>query len=148
MSITFELNHNGRYFISTWAGVISNGEMLAAYKDFFEGDEWHPGLNELADTSQASLFNITSVGLCQLAIYTQQVYGMSEHASVKTSAYCPKETSVYCPLVLPFKLAVVFESWANESVESIKIFRDFHEAESWLTRENQNQQVGLYCSLR
>jgi hypothetical protein len=138
MSITFELNYNRRYFISTWAGVINNGEMLAAYKDLFEGDKWHPGLNELADISQASLFNITSVGLCQLAIYTQQVYVMSEHASVKTSAHCPKETSVYCPLVLPLKLSVVFELWANESVESIKLFRDFHEAESWLMRENQN----------
>ena len=148
MSITFELNHNGRYFISTWAGVISNGEMLAAYKEFFEGDEWHPALNELADTSQASLFNITSLGLSQLAIYTQQVYGVCEHASVKTPAYCPKETTVYCPLGLPSKLAAVFESWANESVESIKLFRAFHEAESWLMRENQNQQVGLYCSLR
>lgn len=148
MSITFELNHNSRYFISTWAGVINNGEMLTAYKDFFEGDKWHPGLNELADTSQVSLFNITRSGLSQLAIDTQRVYGIIEHASVKTTAYCPKETSVYCPLGLPSKLALVFESWTNESVESIKLFKGFHDAESWLMRKNHNQQVGLYCPLR
>ncbi len=147
MSITFELNHNSRYFISTWTGVISNGEMLAAYKDFFEGDKWYPDLNELADTSQASLFNITGIGLSQLGIYTQQVYGIIKYASVKTSAYCPKETSVYCPSGLPSKLAVVVESWANESVENIKLFRDLHDAESWLMHKNQNQQVGSYCPL-
>lgn len=128
MPVTFELNNNNGYFISTWTGVITNAEMLTAYKDFFEGEEWSPGLNELAKTSQADLFNITSLGLRQLAIYTQKVYKTNGLASVRTSAYYPQD--------LPFKLAIIYESWIKESPESIKVFSDIHEAESWLMRKN------------
>ncbi len=128
MPVTFELNNNDGYFISTWTGVITSAEMLAAYKDFFEGEEWSPGLNELANTSQADLFNITSLGLRQLAIYTQQVYRTNCLASARTSAYCPQD--------LPLKLVKIYEIWTNESPESIKVFSDIHEAESWLIRKN------------
>ena len=128
MPVIFELNNNDGYFISTWTGVITSAEMLAAYKDFFEGEEWSQGLNELANTSQADLFNITSLGLRQLAIYMQKVYRTNGLASVRTSAYCPQD--------LPLKLAKIYESWTKESPESIKVFSDIQEAESWLMREN------------
>jgi hypothetical protein len=128
MPVTFELNNNDGYFISTWTGAITNAEMLTAYKDFFEGEEWSPALNELANTSQADLFNITSLGLRQLALYMQQVHKTNGLASVRTSAYCPQD--------LPFKLAIIYESWIKESPESIKVFSDVHEAESWLMRKN------------
>ena len=128
MAITFELNNNDGYYISTWTGVITNAEMLTAYKDFFEGEEWFSGLKELANTSQADLFNITSLGLRQLALYTQQVYKENGLASVRTSAYCPQD--------LPLKLAKIYESWTKESPERIKVFSDIQEAESWLMREN------------
>ena len=128
MPVIFELNNNDGYFISTWTGVITSAEMLAAYKDFFEGEEWSPSLNELANTSQADLFNITSLGLRQLAIYTQQVYRTNGLASARTSAYCPQD--------LPLKLEKIYEFWTKESPESIKVFSDIHEAESWLMRKN------------
>ena len=128
MPITFELNNNDGYFISTWAGVISNAEILAAYKDFFEGEEWSPRLNELADISQAYLFNVTGNGLLQLAEYVQQVYKENELALVKTSAYCPKD--------LPFYMAKLYEAWTEVSPENIKVSRDIHEAVLWLIHEN------------
>ena len=130
MPITFELNNNDGYFISTWAGVISNAEMLAAYKDFFEGEEWSPSLSELADISQAYLFNVTSDGLLELAKYAQHVYRTNDLAFVKTSAYCPQD--------LPLCIARLYEAWTIESPESVKVFRDIHEAESWLMHGNKN----------
>ena len=130
MPITFELNNNDGYFISTWAGVISNAEMLAAYKDFFEGEEWSASLNELADISQAYLFNVTGDGLLELAKYAQHVYSTNDLAFVKTSAYCPKN--------LPFCIARLYEAWIKEAPGSVKVFRDIHEAESWLMHGNKN----------
>ena len=129
MPITFELNNNAGYFISTWAGVITNTEMLAAYKDFFEGEDWSPRLNELADISQAYLFNVTSDGLLELAKYAQHVYRANDLAFVKTSAYCPQD--------LPFCIARLYDAWTIEAPESVKVFRDIHEAESWLMPENK-----------
>lgn len=124
MPVTFKVNTNSGYFVATWLGNITDTELLTAYKDFIASGEWFPGLNELTDLSQTNFDYITSTGLKDLGEYAEQIY-LDNNVSVKTAAYCPKD--------LPFGMTRIYQSMSDDSPENVKIFRELHAAESWLT---------------
>lgn len=129
MPVIFKINAESGYFIATWTGSITDAELLAAYKDFIGGEEWSSGLNELTDLSQASFDNITSSGLKALGEYAEKIY-LENETFVKTAAYCPSD--------LPFGMTRIYQSLSEDSPENVKIFRERHEAESWLININAN----------
>lgn len=101
--------------------------MFQAYKQFFQGKEWTPGLNELVNLVDADLSEITSNGLKLLAIYADQVYIKYNIDSVKTSVYAPKD--------FPYGLVRMYSIMIDESPETICVFRDLRAAEAWLKEE-------------
>jgi len=129
MPVIFKVNNKCGYFIATWEGIITDSELLSAYKNFVESDEWSPGLNELADLSKTNFEKLSSNGLQALGTYAEQVY-LNNNSSIKTAAYCPND--------LPFGIARIYEAWSHDSLENVKVFRERHIAETWLTNEKEN----------
>ena len=114
------------YFISKYEGTISDEEVLNAYNDFFQGKEWRPGLNELADLSDANVSLITNQGISRLVELNKRVFKAHNIDSVKTAVYAPED--------LPFGLARMYSILAEDSPENIDVFRDFFEAKSWIEK--------------
>lgn len=67
MAISFLSNPERGYFITKYFGKVTDDNVVAPYKAFFESDEWLPGLNELAGLSGADLQEITIIGIQGLA---------------------------------------------------------------------------------
>ena len=128
MPITFSINHENGYSIAKFKGRISDDELLNAYKSFYTGEDWRPGLNELVDFSDADLKEITIEGIRNLAKLAENVFKAHNIISVKTAVYAPKDFS--------FGLSRMYEAISFESPENVNVFRDILEAEMWLKKEN------------
>lgn len=124
MPITFRINKSAGYYIAHWAGKISSTEILSSYQSFYKSNEWVPGMNELADLSEADLTCVESERFVELATYTEQFYKDNAVNSVRAAVYCPND--------LPYGLARIYQAWVDDSPEKISVFRKFHDAVSWL----------------
>lgn len=124
MPITFSINHDDGYLIATYTGKISDEELLASWKEFFQGEKWIPGLNELANLSQADLSGISAGGLQSLVSYANTIYAKYNIRSVKIAIYAPKP--------LHFGLARMYEAMTYKYPQSAQVFRSIQEAVSWM----------------
>jgi hypothetical protein len=129
MPITFSINLNDGYLTAAYTGKISDEELLASWKNFFQGVEWIPGLNELADLSQADLTGITAGGLESLVSYAKRIYDKHNIRSVKVAIYAPKP--------LHFGLARMYEAITYNQPQSVEVFRSLQEAVSWIKGTTQ-----------
>lgn len=110
------------YYLSRYIGTITDKEMQDVYSRFYTSAEWVPGMNELADISEADISEITSAGLEKLAKIVQEIF-KQHHFHMKVAVYAPHD--------LGFGMARVYSVHA-ESFESHKVFRNFDEAKAWL----------------
>ena len=131
MPITFSINLNDGYLTAAYTGKISDEEMMASWKSFFQGGEWIPGLNELADLSEADLTGITAGGLESLVSYAKTIYATHNIHSVKIAIYAPKP--------LHFGLARMYEAITYNQPQSVEVFRSLQEAVSWI-KEGATQE--------
>lgn len=125
MGITFTIKADDGYFISKYVGAITDDELLASYTAFHEGNDWIPGLHELADLSEANMKQVTQEGLRCLASYVKAVYLKHGLLAIKTAAFAPND--------LPFGIARVYEAVSSESPVCLQAFRDVNDAKLWVT---------------
>ena len=124
MPIEIKVFKKENYFISTWSGKITDSEAIQMFKEFYTSPEWVPGMHELADISQLDFSSISSDGLIKMAKFNQMKLEEHNVTNIKAAVYSPHD--------LQFGMARVYEVWADESPENIKVFRDFNEAKNWL----------------
>ncbi len=124
MPITFSVIENKNYFVAAWFGEISDAEMYDSYKSFYEGGNWSPKLNELADLSHSDMSKITSEGLSSLTQFVESFFIQKGVISAKTAAYSPSDLS--------YGMARIYGVWSEKSPEEFRVFRDYHDAIFWL----------------
>lgn len=127
MPIEFTVVPEKNYFIARWQGKVSDEEMNELYVKFYQGSEWHTGLNELVDLSAADMTLITAEGLKKIAGFVEQYFVKHGISSSKTA--------VYSPVDLPFGIARMYEAFSSQSPENVKVFRDLHETNEWLEEQ-------------
>ena len=133
MPIKFTIVKESNYFIAKWEGKINDAEIMEAYREFFEDDEWTPGMNELADFSQSNLTDVKSHSFDRLGQYIHRTYKKNNVADMKCASYAPED--------LAFGLLRLYELITDDdSPETTKVFKNIDEAEQWLTSlTNDNQ---------
>ena len=124
MPISFQVFREESYFRSTWTGELSDTELLTAYRAFFEGPEWSPGMDELADLTKADMSNITRSGIMSLAFYSGQV--------AKKHNLSPWKCAVIAPADLPYGFTRVYQAYVEGAPELTRTFRSISEAKDWL----------------
>lgn len=87
MPVTIKVNHDNKYALCRYIGNIKDDELLASWKNFYESDDWIPGMPELIDLSEFE--NITSNGLQLLADYCEKVYLQAGLEEVEVSVMHP-----------------------------------------------------------
>ncbi|MCK4866191.1 MAG: hypothetical protein KAT06_12310 [Gammaproteobacteria bacterium] len=117
MPITFTINHNDNYFVSSLKGTVTDDELLNSFKLFYESELWIPGMNELTDISEGDVSQITSDGMRKLAIFTEQTFRKNEVEFSKTAVYAPKD--------LPFGLSRMYEVMIDESPENFYVYQRY-----------------------
>lgn len=131
MPITFTVIEDDCYFMAEWKGPITDEEMLSAYRDFFAGEKWLPGLNELADLSAAELSAVSTAALRKLALLIESTCTDCGVAAMRCAAYAPADLS--------FGLLRMYEVFCDYSPETTKTFRDRRAAEEWLIEQGNRQ---------
>ena len=129
MPIKFTIVKERNYFIAKWEDKINDAEIIEAYREFFEGDEWVPGMNELADFSQSNLADVKSHTFEKLGQYIHKIYKENNMANMKCASYAPED--------LAFGLLRLYELITDDdSPETTKVFKNIDEAEQWLISLN------------
>lgn len=126
MPITFTIIQQDGYFVSECTGLLSDDELVNAYKDFFTGEKWRPGMNELVDISQADCSMITPNGLSQLALIAQEHYKNHQCINVKCAVFS-------CSNV-PFMLARMYQQMSCEERECLYFTSILMSAKIWLIK--------------
>jgi hypothetical protein len=129
MSITFTVFSAEGYFLSKYQSKISDDEFERAYKDFYQGDTWLPNLNELVDVSEADVSEVTTNALRRVAEFTKSILNRHGVEFVKLAVYAPGD--------LPYGLARMYSAFADESPETVRVFRDLAAAKRWLGSANR-----------
>jgi len=130
MPISFTIIQQDGYFVSEFTGLLSDHELVSAYKEFFTSKKWRPGMNELTDISKADCSMITPTGLNQLALITQEHYERHQCINVKCAVYSCAD--------VPFMLARMYQKMSSEERECLYFTSILMAAKIWLIKCNRN----------
>ena len=128
MPVTFTVESDKGYFLSTYSGKLSEKELLRSWDQFFENGLWKPGLKELVDLSLAHPGDITGDFIRRLAHFTNYFYAGKSINTVKVAIYAPED--------IDFGLSRMYETLTDTSAEEVMVFRDRQKAELWLSEES------------
>ena len=126
MPVSFEIHTDQGFFVSTWGGEIMDSDLQSSYETLFRDKAFKPGLNEIADMSDADMKGVTSNGLQTLSWMVRQRLG-DKCAGFKTAIIAPEDLS--------FGLSRMYEMLSDDSPESVKVFRERDEAWAWINEE-------------
>ncbi len=121
MPIAFDIADH--YVLVTYKGQITDVEFFTAWKDFYGGDQWISGMNELNDLSNADLSEATTKGIRTAADYAKTIH--DKHG--KTF-----KVALYAPKALQFGIARVYGAIGVETLGTPKVFQNIQKAMDWL----------------
>jgi len=124
MPIELSLDRSRNRLVATYTGRVTDEELLSAWRRYYEGGDWAPGVPELNDLSAADVTAVSSSAIQALAEY------VTEFLQARNAG--PVKVAVYAPDALPFGLGRMYEALASASPESVGVFRDLSQAEAWL----------------
>ncbi len=128
MPITFEYRHGpGSYLTVTFSGNISSQELIAAWKNFLESDQWIPGSSVLDDLSNADMSTFKYDDI------TDYVDFVESFLKAKGRSGIAPKIALYAPVTLNFGLARTFDGIGVDIAGAIKVFKDRQKAIDWLT---------------
>jgi len=124
MAVRFHVERDENYFISIWTGKITDQEILDAYKRFYTGPTWSPGMHELVDLADADFAEVTPAAIASLAAYVAKT--LEEHGVQSSRA------AVFCGRDLEYGVARMYDVFSEGSPEYSRVFRDREKARAWV----------------
>ncbi len=110
-------------FVSSWEGELSDSDLLAAYKQLLDSEQYKPGFHEIADLRNAQLATVTADGLRELnTMVVDRLTGKSDDF----------KTAIIAPENLPFGFSRLYEAYSQESPENVTVFREVSKALQWI----------------
>jgi hypothetical protein len=117
--------------VSTWTGPASDSELVSRCRELYEDERWRPGFHEVVDLREAGMAEVSGSALQALA---EMVDSYAEGHAFKTAIVAPEN--------LPFGLARMYEAYALESPESVKVFRELEDALEWIgIRQSERERL-------
>ena len=112
-----------RLVISSFAGRITDEELLTSYRQFLGSTTVDLSYDHLVDLSNTDSDERSPEGLRSLAHLTESLFKKSQAA--------PK-IAVVAPKTLSFGLSRMYGTFASEAVSDFSVFKTKDEAVSWL----------------
>ncbi len=127
MPITYTIHTDLGLVVTRFTGHVTDGEFVDLYGTMLHDDDYALGTNELADLRIAESLNLSAVALRRVEEITRQRYGDSGK-SFRTAIIAPRD-----PL---YGIGRMYEVFAEEGPENVKVCRDPLEALQWLDLDN------------
>ncbi|HKK19482.1 MAG TPA: hypothetical protein VJ952_12465 [Opitutales bacterium] len=112
------------YLLATYTGRISEDELLASYRAFFDASGSTTEFRELCDLSDCDMSEITLDTLKQLSGLVREFCARNAIEVAKRACYVPREIN--------HSIMKLYSSASKESVEETRVFSDREAAIRWL----------------
>ena len=126
MAIHFKIFENFNLVVSRWDGIIKTDDVIPSYKKLFEDEKWKPRFNEIIDLRNAGMHELKSEDLQQINKSIENYY-----------EGIPINVAVIAPNDLSFGMARIYEVYAYDSSECVKVFRKVHDALNWIGMKDE-----------
>ncbi len=123
MPITYRIHTDLGLVVTRFTGHVKDDEFVELYKVMLHDDDYALGTNELADLRAAESLNLSALALRRVEEITRQRYGESG-LSFRTAIIAPRD-----PL---YGIGRMYEVFAEDGPENVKVCRDPLEALQWL----------------
>jgi len=124
MPVRFSVMPNSKHVKVTLDGQITDEELFSSYRDFYMSKDWTPEMHKLCDLSNADLTGISPDCIIRIAEFTSGFFRDRGIESIRSAAYCPQD--------LDYGYIRMYQAYAQDSPEEMKVFRDLDEAKAWL----------------
>ncbi len=125
MPVHFTIIEKDNYYRSEFIGAVEDHEMVAAYREFLQGDQWRSCYNALVDLSKFDGSKVTKDGMERLQRVIAEEFAKHDvHPKV----------AVFAPADLQFGLTRMYSVGAQK-FEKHEVFRSIGEAREWLLAE-------------
>lgn len=132
MPITYTIHKDLGLVVTRFTGHPTDEEFVQLYQTMLYDDEYALGTNELADLRVAESLNLSAVALRRVEEITRQRYGDSGK-SFRTAIIAPRDSL--------YGIGRMYEVFAEEGPENVKVCRDPLEALQWLDLDGET--IGL-----
>jgi hypothetical protein len=123
MPITYRIHTDLGLVVTRFTGHVKDDEFVELYKAMLHDDDYALGTNELADLRAAESLNLSALALRRVEEITRQRYGDSG-LNFRTAIIAPRD-----PL---YGIGRMYEVFAEDGPENVKVCRDPLEALQWL----------------
>lgn len=123
MPITYTIHPHLRLVVTRFTGHVSDEEFVELYQRMLHDDDYVLGTNELADLRDTADLDLSALALRRVEEITRHRYAGSD-ASFRTAIIAPRDQS--------YGVGRMYEVFAEDGPESVRVCRSEAEALTWL----------------
>lgn len=123
MPITYEFHSDLGLVVTVFSGHVTDEEFVRLYDRMLNDDGYALGTNELADLRDAEDLDLSAMALRRVEEITRRRYGHSDQ-SFRTAIIAPRDQS--------YGVGRMYEVYAEEGPENVRVCRTPAEALEWL----------------
>ena len=112
--------------ITYFTGRVSDEEFVDLYRRMLNDEEYVPGTDELADLRDVESLNLSALALRRVEELTEERYAGTD-ASFRTAIVAPRDQA--------YGIGRMYEVFAEEGPENVRVCRDMEDALEWLQIE-------------
>jgi hypothetical protein len=135
MPISISIDASGQFMVARFSGKVADGELRAAYEDFYRQHDVPLGFPKLCDLSAADLGGLTQRGLTSFAHWAQDLY----HQRGETA----RKAAFILPGVLGRSKVIIYETLMQNSPEITRTFASRDDAVRWLVDPSPDSAVSV-----
>jgi hypothetical protein len=129
MPIRYTIHADLGLVVTRFTGQVSDEEFVDTYRRIMADSAYVPGTNELADLRQVELLDLTARGLRQVEELTGERYA-GTGAAFRTAILAPADSS--------YGMARMYEVFAEDGPEHVRVCREMADALKWLDLETDD----------
>lgn len=126
MPITYELLGDLSLVVTRFNGHVRDDEFLDLYRRLYADPAYELGMNELADVRDVELLDLSASALRAVERLTEDRYGGSGE-SFRTAILAPQDQQ--------YGIGRMYEAFAAEGPENVRVCRTSGDALAWLDIE-------------
>ena len=126
MPITYTIHPDLGLVVTHFSGRVADDEFIELYRTMLHDDAYELGMNELADLRQVDDLDLSALALRRVEELTEERYAGTE-ARFRSAIVAPRDKS--------YGIGRMYEVFAEQGPENVRVCRDVPEALEWLELE-------------
>jgi len=126
MPIRYTIHRDLSVVVTHFSGYITDNEFVDSYRLMLQDVDYVPGTNELADLRGVADLNLSAAALRRVEQLTEARY-QGTGADFRTAILAPRDQS--------YGIGRMYEVFAEDGPEHVKVCREVAEALAWLDLE-------------